>query len=63
MIARAPATRTTNAGNYVRDPQPALYADPKTGATWSGRGRAPAWVAGARDRSRFLIAKASFGTR
>ncbi|BFG77793.1 hypothetical protein PTKU46_58260 [Paraburkholderia terrae] len=35
--------------------QPALYADPKTGATWSGRGRAPAWLAGAKDRSKFLI--------
>lgn len=31
--------------NYVRGPQPALYRDPKTGATWSGRGRAPAWLA------------------
>ncbi|CAH2904090.1 MAG: hypothetical protein PCALPYG88_7179 [uncultured Paraburkholderia sp.] len=44
------------AGNYVRGPQPALYADPKTGATWSGRGRAPAWIANEKDRSRFLIA-------
>ncbi|MDR6376116.1 H-NS family nucleoid-associated regulatory protein [Paraburkholderia caledonica] len=47
------------AGNYVRGPQPALYADPKTGATWSGRGRAPAWIAGAKDRSKFLIAGAT----
>ena len=36
--------------------QPALYADPKTGATWSGRGRAPAWLSDAEDRSKFLIA-------
>ncbi|WP_321816973.1 MULTISPECIES: H-NS family nucleoid-associated regulatory protein [unclassified Paraburkholderia] len=42
-------------GNYVRGPQPALYQDPKSGATWSGRGRAPAWIANAKDRSRFLI--------
>jgi DNA-binding protein H-NS len=35
--------------------QTAKYLDPKTGATWSGRGRAPAWLAGARDRSKFLI--------
>ncbi|WP_408431942.1 H-NS family nucleoid-associated regulatory protein [Paraburkholderia sp. RL18-101-BIB-B] len=35
--------------------QPALYRDPKTGATWSGRGRAPAWLADAKDRSKFLI--------
>lgn len=42
-------------GNYVRGPQPALYRDPKTGGTWSGRGRAPAWLAGVKDRSKYLI--------
>jgi DNA-binding protein H-NS len=36
-------------------PQPAKYLDPKTGATWSGRGPAPAWLAGAKDRAKFLI--------
>jgi DNA-binding protein H-NS len=35
--------------------QPAMYIDRKTGATWSGRGRAPAWLAKAKDRSKFLI--------
>lgn len=34
---------------------PAKYQDPKTGATWSGRGRAPAWIKGAKNRDRFLI--------
>ncbi|QHP90707.1 H-NS histone family protein [Burkholderia glumae] len=43
-------------GNYVRGPQPSKYRDPKTGATWSGRGRAPAWIANAKDRSKFSIA-------
>ncbi|NTY39850.1 H-NS histone family protein [Burkholderia diffusa] len=33
----------------------AKYRDPKTGATWSGRGRAPAWIKGAKNRNRFLI--------
>ncbi|SDR24557.1 DNA-binding protein H-NS [Paraburkholderia fungorum] len=33
----------------------AKYQDPKTGATWTGRGRAPAWIASAKDRSKFLI--------
>ena len=33
----------------------AKYADPKTGATWTGHGRAPARIANAKDRSRFLI--------
>jgi DNA-binding protein H-NS len=49
------ASKAKAAGNYVRGPQPALYRDPKSGATWSGRGRAPAWPAGAKERSKFLI--------
>ncbi|MGN6230593.1 MAG: H-NS histone family protein [Trinickia sp.] len=32
---------------------PPKYRDPKTGATWSGRGRAPAWLGKRRDK--FLI--------
>jgi DNA-binding protein H-NS len=31
------------------------YADPKTGATWSGRGMAPLWIRDVKDRSKFLI--------
>lgn len=30
------------------------YRDPKTGATWSGRGKPPRWIAG-RDRTEFSI--------
>ena len=30
------------------------YQDPKTGATWTGRGRAPAWIG--KNRDKFLIA-------
>ncbi|RDK02410.1 H-NS family nucleoid-associated regulatory protein [Paraburkholderia lacunae] len=30
------------------------YRDPKTGQTWSGRGRTPAWLK-SKDRGRFLI--------
>ena len=37
-------------------PQPAKFRDPKSGATWSGRGPAPAWLAGAKDRSKFAVA-------
>lgn len=34
----------------------AVYADPKSGATWSGRDRAPFWIAGgAKDRSGFVV--------
>ncbi|MFL9906835.1 H-NS family nucleoid-associated regulatory protein [Paraburkholderia sp. RL17-337-BIB-A] len=36
-------------------PQPDKYRDPKTGATWSGRGPAPAWLAGSKGRSRLLV--------
>src|SRR5258707_14805721 len=35
---------------------PPKYRDPKTGATWSGHARPPQWIAGVKDRSRFLIA-------
>ncbi len=57
VAAPAPAAkRAARIGRYVRGPQPALYADPKTGVTWSGRGRAPAWIAQAKDRTKFLIA-------
>lgn len=45
----------TATDNYPRGPQPAKYADPKTGSTWSGRGRAPAWIANVKDRVKFLI--------
>lgn len=38
-----------------RGPQPAKYVDPETGATWSGFGKPPRWIAGAADRSAFLI--------
>ena len=35
----------------------ARYADPKTGKTWSGFGRAPAWITGAKNRDAFLVDK------
>jgi len=47
------------AGKGVAKKKPALpakYMDPKTGATWSGRGRAPAWLG--KNRTRFLIPEA-----
>lgn len=37
----------------------ARYRNPKTGETWTGRGRPPAWIAGAKDREAFLIAAAA----
>ncbi|SAK82853.1 histone family protein nucleoid-structuring protein H-NS [Caballeronia arationis] len=35
-------------------PLPPKYRNPKTGETWSGRGRTPAWLAG-KNKERFLI--------
>lgn len=49
--------KSAKPGNYVRGPQPAKYRDPQSGLTWSGRGMAPSWLAGAKDRSKFLIDK------
>jgi DNA-binding protein H-NS len=43
-------------------PQPAKYRDPKSGATWSGRGPAPVWLSAAKDRSKYLIAGAGAGS-
>jgi DNA-binding protein H-NS len=45
-VKAVPAKEAQSAGAYIRGPQPAIYQDPKSGATWSGRGRAPAWLAG-----------------
>ena len=36
---------------------PAKYKNPETGATWTGRGRAPVWIKD-QDRDQFLIDKA-----
>lgn len=33
----------------------AKYQNSKTGETWSGRGRAPAWIKDAANRDKFLI--------
>ena len=38
-------------------PLPAKYQDPKSGNTWSGRGKPPKWIVG-KNRERFLIGSA-----
>ncbi|WP_321868816.1 H-NS histone family protein [Paraburkholderia tropica] len=38
----------------ARGPVAAKYRDPESGATWSGRGKPPSWIAG-KDRTQFLI--------
>ncbi len=47
--------RRGRATKQVATPIEAKYRDPKTGATWSGRGRAPAWIKDTKNRNRFLI--------
>ncbi|MGU7783644.1 H-NS histone family protein [Burkholderia sp. PU8-34] len=37
----------------AKRPLPPKYRNPKTGETWSGRGRAPVWLG--KNRARFLI--------
>lgn len=41
-------------GAYKRGPSTAKYRDPASGATWSGRGREPRWIAG-KDRAAFAV--------
>lgn len=36
---------------------PPKYRDPASGATWSGRGRAPNWIKDAKNRDKFLISE------
>jgi DNA-binding protein H-NS len=33
----------------------AKYRDPATGRTWTGRGKPPDWIKGAKNRDQFLI--------
>ena len=55
------ATRSTEAtaSTSAKGKLPPKYRDPKTGATWSGYARPPAWIAKVRDRTKFLIDGAS----
>ena len=46
--------RRAKRGGTPGQPVAPKYQDPKTGATWSGRGREPGWIKG-KKRERFLI--------
>lgn len=56
IFGRRPGRRRAGApaGHHVAP----KYQDPSTGATWTGRGRAPRWIVDAKNRDRFLIRKA-----
>jgi len=51
-----PARKTRKAGKTIGVP---MYRDPASGKTWTGRGKPPAWIAGAADRTAFLIDSAA----
>lgn len=36
-----------------------MYRDPKSGKTWTGRGKPPNWIAKAKDRTAFLISNST----
>ncbi|MGF6571477.1 DNA-binding protein H-NS [Paraburkholderia sp. GAS333] len=57
-VAKAVVSSAKSKGQ-PKGAQPPKYLNPKTGATWSGRGPAPAWLASVRDRSKFLIDSAA----
>ncbi|MGU7773725.1 H-NS histone family protein [Burkholderia sp. MR1-5-21] len=44
----------TKRGSRKAAPVAPKYRDPESGQTWTGRGKAPAWIAG-QDRARFAI--------
>ncbi|CAM2198006.1 DNA-binding protein H-NS [Paraburkholderia kururiensis] len=50
----APEDPMTPRGRRMDGSPPAKYRDPVSGATWSGRRRAPGWIAG-RDRDAFAV--------
>ncbi|SIT49194.1 Histone family protein nucleoid-structuring protein H-NS [Paraburkholderia ribeironis] len=54
-VAKSAVTRAKGSKGQPKGAQPPKYLNPKTGATWSGRGPAPAWLATVKDRSKFLI--------
>ncbi|HCN70719.1 MAG: DNA-binding protein [Pusillimonas sp.] len=56
---RAANGAASGAGNKPRGIVPAKYRNPQTGATWTGRGKAPRWISEAeaqgQSRDTFLI--------
>ncbi|WP_076997840.1 H-NS family nucleoid-associated regulatory protein [Variovorax sp. KK3] len=55
-VLKAAAGKALGGGKAVRKGAGVpKYRDPKTGKTWTGFGKPPAWIASARNRDRFLI--------
>ena len=51
----AAAASRRGGGKGAKPALPSKYRDPKTGVTWSGRGRQPGWIKTAKNLDRFLI--------
>ena len=49
--AKKVGAKTVNKGGTAA----VKYCDPKSGATWTGHGRAPQWIASAKNRDKFLV--------
>ncbi len=54
-VSRARRTPREHEKSREKGKLPAKYRNPKTGGTWSGWARPPAWIANVKDRSKFLI--------
>jgi DNA-binding protein H-NS len=58
-LGRAAAKAVTNKkkGSKKTDASTGVpkYRDPKTGKTWTGRGKPPTWIAGVKNRDAYLI--------
>lgn len=50
----AEAPRRGRPPKAKKTPLPPKYQDPKTGVTWTGRGRVPGWLVG-KNRDKYLI--------
>ncbi|MET3620234.1 H-NS histone family protein [Burkholderia ambifaria] len=48
-------SRRGGSTTLAKSPVEAKYRDPKTGMTWSGTGRPPAWIKDVKNRNRYLI--------
>lgn len=57
-LGLAPSGRKP-AGKAIASGGAPKYRDPVSGKTWTGRGKPPLWITGAKDRSAFLIGDGS----
>lgn len=55
VFGRKRVAKGTKAASPAKPAAAVKYRDPKSGATWSGKGRAPGWIAKARNRDKFLV--------